>query len=322
MKHLARGATRLSVVALIGAALGIATTAAPVLGSGLAQQGEAATVAISPPDEIIGCGEEITLDVRINGASGLYGVDFRISYDPTVVEVRDASQESVGVQIRPGTFPDVSGGRGLIQVNNVDPGSGTIGYAATLINPTPPEPGTSGVAAQITFRGLATGATDIAFISVLLSDQPARPISAVPIDGRLRVRCDGGVTPSATRPPTTPPPPTTQPPSDKECHHVVLKGETLYSIARRYGTTVQSFMAVNNIANPDWIYAGQKLVIPGCDGDGPGNGPGPVPGPGPGPGDDCYSHSVKPGETMYHIALNTGDSARGIATRHGGITPE
>jgi len=44
--------------------------------------------------------------------------------------------------------------------------------------------------------------------------------------------------------------------------HVVQRGETLYRIARRYGTTVQALAAANNLANPNLIHWGQKLIIP------------------------------------------------------------
>lgn len=325
MSQLARVWTRLAVLSLIGAALGIAAPASLSFAS-VSQQGGGATVSISPPDETIGCDETITLDVRLNNVQGLYGIDFRISYDPSIVEVVDANNGQPGVQIEPGTFPNVGGGAGLIQVNNVDTGSGVISYAATLINPSPPEPGTSGVAAQITFRGLSGGTTDIAFVSVMLSDQPARPIEATPIDGRLTVRCDGqptrvhtavpGVTPTA-RPTAIPGYPTAVPPTGKPCHHVVVAGNTLYSLARTYNTTVSAFMAVNKLKSPDWIYVGQKLVIPGCSGQGQ-----PSPGPGPGPGPNCYTHRIAYGETLYRIALNTGDSVHGLATRNGIVNPE
>ena len=44
--------------------------------------------------------------------------------------------------------------------------------------------------------------------------------------------------------------------------HVVQRGETLYRIAQRYGTTVQDLVAANNLANPNLIHWGQKLIIP------------------------------------------------------------
>lgn len=45
-------------------------------------------------------------------------------------------------------------------------------------------------------------------------------------------------------------------------YHVVQPGETLWSIAMRYGTTPWKIAAANGISNINWIYAGQTLCIP------------------------------------------------------------
>ena len=44
-------------------------------------------------------------------------------------------------------------------------------------------------------------------------------------------------------------------------YHTIAKGEGLYGIARKYGTTVDKILKWNNISNPDKITAGQKLKI-------------------------------------------------------------
>lgn len=44
--------------------------------------------------------------------------------------------------------------------------------------------------------------------------------------------------------------------------YVIQQGDTLLSIARRFGITVQQLQAANNIADPDRIYPGQVLTIP------------------------------------------------------------
>ncbi len=44
--------------------------------------------------------------------------------------------------------------------------------------------------------------------------------------------------------------------------YIVQRGDTLYSIARRFGTTVAELAARNNIVNPALIRVGQMLVIP------------------------------------------------------------
>ena len=47
-------------------------------------------------------------------------------------------------------------------------------------------------------------------------------------------------------------------------HYIVRPGDTLNRIAWRFGTSVWAIMHANpHIWNPDRIYAGQKLVIPG-----------------------------------------------------------
>lgn len=49
-----------------------------------------------------------------------------------------------------------------------------------------------------------------------------------------------------------------------ESTYVVQRGDTLYRIAIANGTTVAALVATNNLANPNAIYAGQVLVIPGA----------------------------------------------------------
>ncbi len=52
-------------------------------------------------------------------------------------------------------------------------------------------------------------------------------------------------------------------------YHTVYYGETLYSIGRRYGVNPYYIADVNNLYNPNRIYAGQVLYIPTydyCDG--------------------------------------------------------
>ena len=43
--------------------------------------------------------------------------------------------------------------------------------------------------------------------------------------------------------------------------YTVVGGDTLTSIAQRYGTTISRICADNNIKNPDLIYEGQQLKI-------------------------------------------------------------
>ena len=65
--------------------------------------------------------------------------------------------------------------------------------------------------------------------------------------------------------------------------HIVQPGETLYSLARQYGTTVWAIMAINGLRSSA-IHAHQALFIPSA------SQPGPI------------IHIVQPGETLYTIA--------------------
>jgi LysM repeat protein len=55
-------------------------------------------------------------------------------------------------------------------------------------------------------------------------------------------------------------------------YHTVQYGQTLYSIAAHYGTSVWAIACANGIYNPNYVYAGQVLQIPyggwndGCKG--------------------------------------------------------
>lgn len=75
--------------------------------------------------------------------------------------------------------------------------------------------------------------------------------------------------------------------------HVVQAGETLFSIAQRYGITTAELMAANDITNPDRIYVGQQLTIPGGDT------------PAVEEEEPTY-HVVQQGETLLDIAVQYG----------------
>ena len=82
--------------------------------------------------------------------------------------------------------------------------------------------------------------------------------------------------------------------------HVVRRGETLYSIARRYGTTVEALMRANGLTDPTRIYAGQRLVVPAQGTAQPAAPSGNV-------------HIVQRGENLFRIALRYGTTAQAIA---------
>jgi LysM repeat protein len=87
--------------------------------------------------------------------------------------------------------------------------------------------------------------------------------------------------------------------------HIVQRGETLYSIARSYGVSMQAIVQANSITNPNLIYVGQRLVIPTRQGSGHAG----------------TVHIVRHGETLYSIALRYGVSMWTIARANGITNP-
>jgi LysM repeat protein len=55
---------------------------------------------------------------------------------------------------------------------------------------------------------------------------------------------------------------TPQSPAAEEEIYVVQAGDSLLAIAARYGVTLQAIMDANNLTNPDFVFSGQRLVIP------------------------------------------------------------
>jgi murein DD-endopeptidase MepM/ murein hydrolase activator NlpD len=51
-----------------------------------------------------------------------------------------------------------------------------------------------------------------------------------------------------------------------EARYIVQSGDTLYSIAVRFGISLLSLTDANNITDPNQLYPGQELIIPGLEG--------------------------------------------------------
>jgi LysM repeat protein len=105
-------------------------------------------------------------------------------------------------------------------------------------------------------------------------------------------------------------------------YHTVQPGQTLYSIAQYYGTSVWAISCANGLYNPNYVYAGQVLLIPsgwngGCQGP---HKPMPQPAkwhPYPQPKPlGCY-YTVGWGDHLYRIALKYGVSWTVIAQANG-----
>jgi LysM repeat protein len=106
------------------------------------------------------------------------------------------------------------------------------------------------------------------------------------------------------------------PPGGSGCvaYHTARYGETLAGIARAYGVSTWALMQANNISNPNRIYAGQTLCIPG--------GSGWPEQPPPQPPSGCFDwYVVKRGDTLSQIAVWYGTTVHALMRLNGISNP-
>jgi LysM repeat protein len=100
-----------------------------------------------------------------------------------------------------------------------------------------------------------------------------------------------------------------QTPSQGSTTHTVAWGDTLFSIAQQYGTTVFTISRANGLADSARIYAGQRLIIPTAY----------VPTV---PSVSGASHTVQVGENLYRIALRYGVTVKSLVELNGIYNPD
>lgn len=105
------------------------------------------------------------------------------------------------------------------------------------------------------------------------------------------------------------PSPTATPVPGPGTTYIVQPGDTLYSIAIRFNTTIKVIAQANGIYNPSFIYVGQRLIIPGGEGQFT-----------PAPGGERI-HIVGPGENLFRIALRYNTTINAIARANGIVNP-
>jgi len=113
------------------------------------------------------------------------------------------------------------------------------------------------------------------------------------------------------------------PPTQADEVYVVQPGDTLFAIALRFGVTVADIAAANNLSNPNLIFVGQRLVIPGVR---PTVEPAIVTDRGSAeaepPPTSPQVYVVQPGDTLFAIATRFGLTVADLALINGIQNPD
>lgn len=92
--------------------------------------------------------------------------------------------------------------------------------------------------------------------------------------------------------------------------YTLQPGDTLGGVARRHGVSTAALARANGIADPNRVYAGQVLTIPGA-----------ASSPAPAAAARAVRHVVAPGETLGAIARRYGVSVAALARTNGISNP-
>ena len=90
--------------------------------------------------------------------------------------------------------------------------------------------------------------------------------------------------------------------------YAIRAGDTFFSIARRFGTTVSALEAANPGVDPNRLQIGQQICVPAA-----------APTPGPCPGGFLYT--IRAGDTFFSLASRFGVTLQALTSANPGVDP-
>lgn len=165
-----------------------------MLASGAAAAQAGSIVRVDPPNFEVGQGQVEQVDIVIENAQDVYGIDVRAKFDPSIFEIADADTAADGVQMIPGSFikPD------FLVRNTADNQKGTLQYVITQVNPTQPVNG-NGVVVSLLVRGKSLGKRGQLTIDFVdIADRRGRKLTVQPKSGTISVVSPKPSTPTPT----------------------------------------------------------------------------------------------------------------------------
>lgn len=205
----------------------------------------ATRVYLWPDSTILEPGQTVTVDIRVETVSSLYGVDLSLSFNPETLMVLDSDGNTPETpQILPGGFLSLT--QAFTATNAVDNAAGTVRFVQALLYPAPAANG-SGVLARLTFRALSPG-NSLLLLDVSLANNAAEPIPVSISGGQILVLA---AEPTATTAPTRTPTPTVT--------------RTAVATATQSPTPTRTATlgpTLTPTASPTWMPGGHLLFLP------------------------------------------------------------
>ena len=164
---------------ILRAVIGSSSQPAQAWESSVAEaQAQAGTILISPTFSTVNVGESVTVTVWLSDVADYYGVEFRIAFDPSIVEVPSG-------QVTP-LWEVFDSSNHWIAKNQADNVNGEIWYALTNLNPAEPFTGTGRVC-DIAFKALAPVSTTLHFSYTKGSTRDLDSLYPMEEDGEIEV---------------------------------------------------------------------------------------------------------------------------------------
>jgi len=151
----------------------------PLTDTGSAQEGAMVRLELLPGQERA---DTVTVAIRIENATRLYGAEVHLAFDPAYLQVQDADPDTEGIQIQAGDFPSPD----FVVQNQADNAKGTIDYAVTQLAPREAVDG-SGILATVTFKGKDTGTSSLTFVGAKLANPDGQEIPSQTVDGQVKI---------------------------------------------------------------------------------------------------------------------------------------
>lgn len=156
-------------------------------------QGEIAELGIVNPLQVAP-GELVQVPIIVRNVQDLYGVDFTLEFDSSVVQVEDSDPASPGIQSALGDFLDP----GLLLTNSADNQAGNFQFVMSQYNPSEPKTG-EGIIVVITFKGISEGDSTLNISFVQLASREGVEIPSDGLNSLITVET-GAPTQEATYP--------------------------------------------------------------------------------------------------------------------------